>query len=90
MSLQRCQKETTSTEFVEWIEYFRQDFNVRRREDYFLANIACEIRRSVVKNPKSVKLKPFLLEFETKPIKKERRNTLNTWLAWARVKSRKK
>lgn len=90
MSLQRCQKETTSTEFVEWIEYFRQDFNVRRREDYFLANIACEIRRSVVKNPKSVKLKPFLLEFETEPIKKERRNTLNTWLAWAGVKSRKK
>ena len=61
MSLQRCQRETTSTEFLEWLEYVEQDVEVPQRMDFYLAQIAAEIRRSMVRNPNSVKLENFLL-----------------------------
>ena len=64
MSLQRCQIETTSTEFLDWIEYLEQDVNAFHREDWFLANIAREIRRTILKNPnKSLGWEEFLLKF---------------------------
>lgn len=63
MSLQRCQQETSSTEFLDWREYCEQDINAFHREDHFLANIATEVRRSFVKEPDKVRRKPFLLKF---------------------------
>ena len=33
------------------------------REEHYLAQIACEVRRSFVKKPQSVKLEDFLLKF---------------------------
>jgi len=66
MSKQRCQEETSSTDFVLWMEYLEGKINAFHREDYFLAQIAAEIRRSFVKNPKKVKLDDFLLKFKDK------------------------
>ena len=89
MSLQRCQNETTSNEFLEWAEYLRQDFNVERREDFFLANIAKEIRMSNVKHPEKVKLSTYLLKFKEVKVKTEKskkKNTLGAWLRWAGIK----
>lgn len=86
MSLQRCRDETSSTEFLDWIEYLRRDFNVRRPEDFYLAQIAREVRRTAVKFPQKVKLEPFLLEFTTEEPKKKRKNTLRAWLTWAGIK----
>jgi len=89
MSLQRCQNETTSGEFLEWLEYLKLDFNVQRREDFFLANIAKEIRMSNVKHPEKVKLESYLLKFKEVEIVPEipkRKNTLGNWLRWAGIK----
>jgi len=58
--------ETTSQEFVGWQEYINKERSVPRREDYYLAQIAAEIRRGVVKTPASVKLEHFLLAFSTR------------------------
>jgi hypothetical protein len=47
------------------------------REDFFLAQIAAEVRRSYVKNPSKVSAKEFLLEFSTKkptPLNSEKRS----------------
>jgi hypothetical protein len=76
MSLQRCQAETTSTEFIDWMAYLENDVNAFHREDWFLANIAREIRvlREIIigmfaKKAKSrivVELEQFLLKFTTK------------------------
>jgi hypothetical protein len=41
-----------------------QDLNAHRREDYYLAQIAAEIRRVLRKNPAAVKLEHFLLKFK--------------------------
>lgn len=66
MPKQRCQEETSSTDFVMWTEYLEREVNAFHREDYFWAQVAAEVRRSFVKNPKKVKVKDFLLKFEDK------------------------
>lgn len=71
MSLQRCQQETTSTEFVMWNQYLRRDLNVQGKTDYALAQIAAEVRRVLHKDPRQVKAEDFLIRFNTgKPDKK--------------------
>jgi len=71
MSKQRCQEETSSTDFVTWMEYLEREINTFHREDYFWAQMAAEVRRSFVKNPKKVKLVDFLLKFKDKTARKK-------------------
>jgi len=51
----------TYTEFLEWIEYLGWDERRQTKLDFYLAQIATEVRRSLVKHPNSVKVKDFLL-----------------------------
>ena len=64
MSLQRCMQETSSTDFIQWMSYLEKDTNAFHREDYYLAQIALEVRRSYVKSPAKVKMKDMILEFK--------------------------
>lgn len=97
MSKQRCQQETTSTQFLDWIVYLEKDVNAFHREDYFFANIAREIAQIrellSAKKPKWLKLDEFLLKFTSK--KKEITKSLTReeaaerskrkWLPWAGI-----
>lgn len=65
MTLQRCQQETTSTEFLEWLVYLEIE-EANNIEYHYLAQIACEIRRLFSKKPNSIKIKDFILKFITK------------------------
>ncbi len=97
MSVQRCQQETTSTEFLDWMEYLKQDVNAFHREDYFLANIARYICVSFAKDSKKVpKLERFLLRFtEKRKVKKAMtkkeaaEKSKRYWLPWAGVNKKK-
>ncbi|MBU0847696.1 hypothetical protein KKH23_10960 [Patescibacteria group bacterium] len=90
--------ETTSREFVEWQEYLDLDRDTPQREDYYLAQIAAEVRRGMVKAPARVHLKHFLLKFsrkdeEEKPltedqIKRRAANSKARWSALLRFKSK--
>jgi hypothetical protein len=90
--------ETTSTEFVEWQEYFEKELNMPRREDYYLAQVAAEVRRGIAKTPASVKTNHFLLKFTTeekKPIpiseaeiQQRTANSKAKWFAIANMKAR--
>ena len=67
MSKQRCQQETTSTQFLDWLAYLEWDVNSFHREDWFLAQIAKEVRRTILKDPnKDLKWSPFLIKFTSK------------------------
>ena len=66
MSVQRCMAETTSSEFVDWVSFRRTDMNNPSRIDYYLAQIAAEVRRSNVKHPNKITVKDFLLKFTPK------------------------
>jgi hypothetical protein len=62
MSKQRCQRETTSSEFVEWNRFLKKQAVKTEPIFFYLARIAMEIRRS--QQPKKRwKLKDFLLPF---------------------------
>ena len=89
MSLQRCQQETTSSQFVEWQEYIAWDLEQHKREDFYLAQIAQLIRQGQVRNPRSVKLVHYLLNLTTRtqkqrPLTKteKRRRLANSKAYW--------
>lgn len=65
MSVQQCQRETTSTEFLEWQDFFAAELKWPDREHYYLAQIAAEVHRTIAKNPKSVNLEKFMISFRT-------------------------
>ena len=83
MSLQQCMFEVSSSEFVAWIGYLDTEVNRFHRQDYFLATIAAEIRRSYVKKPRDVKIGDFLLEFETSDVvqKHSAQESKNFWFS---------
>lgn len=64
LPVQWCQRATTSREFVEWQDFETIDMNTPSRVDYYLAQIAMEIRRTVAKKPELLKLSDFILKFE--------------------------
>ena len=67
MALQEVQDKTTSSEFVDWMWYLDWlDTDGFHREDYYLAQIASEIRRSFIAKPEKVRLTDFLLKFQEK------------------------
>ena len=101
MSVQRCQQETTSTEFLDWIEYLERDVNAFHREDYFLASIAreiCQVREMFAKKPRNIKLESFLQKFVfkkekiMKPLTKEEttERAKRKFLSWAGIGVKKK
>ncbi len=48
---------------MEWRDYIRQDSLRHHRQDYYLAQIALEVRRVLKKNPNALKIDHFLLKF---------------------------
>lgn len=67
----------TWTEFLGWLVYLDQAETRRTKQDYYLAQIAAEVRRGLVKKPNTVKLDSFLFEVPkdkemTEPSNKQR------------------
>jgi len=101
MSVQRAKFEVTSTEFVGWVAYLDNEEMVNvSKEDYYLANIAAEMRRSYVKHPERVKIESFLMKFKnvgqvskpkTKKSKKERTKKAKAfWCGFLGIKNKEK
>ena len=65
------QQTTTSSEFVEWCHFLAMDVNEFHRNDYYMAQIAAEIRRSNSTKPERIKTSDFILEFDMSPEKEE-------------------
>ena len=72
MPVQEVQAKTTSAEFVMWMAYLEQDQTDHRREDYYMAQVAAEIRRGNSKKPQKIRVDDFLLKYSKK---KERQST---------------
>lgn len=56
----------SSSEFLEWCIVLEEEIHEREKTDFYLAQIACEIRRSYVKRPQKYKLDQFLIPFTRK------------------------
>lgn len=71
MPVQELQQKTTSMEFVMWMEYLDREESQHDKMDYYLAQIAAEVRRSYVEKPKKVRIQDLMLKFEQPSPKKE-------------------
>ena len=65
------QERLTSSEFVEWVAYLELEMNSFHREDFYMAQLAAEIRRGYVKNPNKPKVEDFLITFGMKDVYKK-------------------
>lgn len=64
-------RETTSREFVKWCRILNNEMNTPSRTDYYIAQVAYEVRRSFVKDPNKVEMKEFIIKFEEIVAKEE-------------------
>ena len=69
--LQKLKRETTASELILWKVFLEEEWNTPRREDYYAAQIAQEVRRVLAKNPSRVKLDSFLLKFGGPQVEQE-------------------
>jgi len=52
----------THSEFLEWLSFLVWENEQHGKSDYYLAQIAAEVVRTRVKDPRTVKTKDFLLQ----------------------------
>ena len=77
----------TYREFLEWITFLNKEEERQTKQDYYLAQIAAEVRRGHVKSPRTVKVKDFLIQVVPTPNEKKRmENSKSFWLGMAKVK----
>ena len=89
MSVQRLKQETTATEFITWMEYLTQQSYEYTRDQIFSAMIAAEVRRSWVKDAKSVRADDFMPDLRPKePLTLEQASAQakNFWLPFVGIK----
>jgi hypothetical protein len=63
MTVAQLKEQITITEFLQWQEFFRLLRDRHEKLHFYLAQIACEVRRSYIKHPRQAKLGDFLLKF---------------------------
>lgn len=66
-----CKALISATEFEDWKVILRERVNEHDALHYYLAQIACEVRRSYIKRPNRVKLKQFLLTFKVPKVERK-------------------
>lgn len=79
------QDKLTYREFIEWLIFLQIEDNRETKMDYYLAQIAAEVRRGQAKNPKLVKVKDFIVQFMT-PQQSKAKYSKDTWAALLKVK----
>lgn len=72
-SLQEAQHRIPSSEFVLWKLKIEKDLNKHEKLDYYLAQLAREVRAVLAKNPEKIKLVDFLITFVTPNFKSQKK-----------------
>lgn len=60
--MRELRQRITFNEFLGWLDYLSQEEERLTKEDLYFAQIAAEVRRANVKNPRSVKIDHFLVK----------------------------
>lgn len=83
MPLRACMEAHTHREYLAWTVWLDEQWNVAEPVHYYLMQLAAEVRRSYVKNNRSVKLDHFKMQFVT-----DRRQppTREQAAAWSKAK----
>ena len=71
-SIQEAKAVIPSMEFTQWMLYLEMEEERHTKQDYYLAQIAAEVRRPNIKNPSKLQVEDMLLKFEKRDrMKKE-------------------
>ena len=73
LPLQETKAKTTASEYATWMVYLNMEPSFFHREDYYLAMIAAEIRRTIAKEPKKVDIADFILNFKADDKKEKKK-----------------
>jgi hypothetical protein len=84
MPVRELRKRITYSEFLDWCEFLTQEEQRVTKLDLYLAQIAAEVRRGWVANPRSVSVQDFLLE--TKP-RVDPSQSKQVWLSYFGIKA---
>ncbi len=71
LPLQEFRRKTTSSEFIRWLVFFKEEVNHFHREDYYWAQIAWIIGNMFVKDDEQIPLEKFLLKFKEKEVEED-------------------
>jgi ribosomal protein S19E (S16A) len=64
MSLRQCMRRHTERELKTWLAWLDMQWNTPERSDWYLMQVACEVKRVLMKNPQSVGVQDFRLKFK--------------------------
>lgn len=82
MSVARAQREISSEEFAEWMQYEQEDPGEPERSDWRAALVACTVANSMRAKGPPMQPKDFLLKF-TRPA--DDRDVRSKWEGFARM-----
>jgi hypothetical protein len=83
-TVEELAEKVTYREFLSWLDYLNWAEDRTEKSEYYLAQIAAEVRRGYVKHPKSVKTKDFILKSVEK--KQTMSKSKSTWLGFFNLK----
>lgn len=85
------QRRITYRECAKWLTFIVEEEQRPTKNDYYLAQIAAEIRRGLVKKPNEVKVKDFLISFEKEGtvVPKPGSKSKSIWMAGLGIKTPK-
>lgn len=64
MTVRECIEKHTHKEYLMWMAYFEEEWKQPQLRDYYLMQIAQEVRRVLSKNPNRVKMEDFKIQFQ--------------------------
>ena len=65
MPLRRCMEEHTHREYLTWMVWLKEERQTPKLTDYYLMQLAAEVRRVLSKKPNSIKMEHFELKSST-------------------------
>lgn len=79
MTVREARSRMSYEELLDWLEFLRWEQKQVNKEDLYLAQIAATIMRSVVKNPKQVRLEHYLLKFDDRTVQEKASHSIAVW-----------
>jgi hypothetical protein len=79
----------TWSEFLEWLEYIREEDRHPSKLDQYLAQVAMEVCRGRLENPRSVKLSDFILKTKEEKEEQDRKQAVEDSSREERIKKSK-
>jgi hypothetical protein len=63
LTITEVQRKVTSTEFIQWNEFFKRQWNEPTKQDYYLAMLASELRQVFSSKKRAIKVEDSILKF---------------------------